>query len=471
MTNTMYGAIDRDDAVRDGEELHVKDEVLDRLAKDANVAQFVSFGPGEQPVQRFAWVADRSPNHRFGTPREAVAALLAASPERSVNVRSFDPASPKSREFVYGLTTVDDAVAAVMRLAAAGLHTIVNETIDVHDGGISGVALGGVVEFAPGDTPRAVEKSGTLVLPAAGAVRLIETVYGFAPSFSTAADLRVEFSIHPLRRGFRRDHTIVWEVERVAPLALSAEISWPNRFSRLIGDKAFGLLLASVLDLPVPRTSVFPRHVPPFTFGEPTHTGETWIRTCPTEQVPGRYTTHHGWLDPFALLSREDPAGTEIASVLAQEGVDAAYSGALVTGSDGQPIVEGVAGSGESFMLGRAAPGTIPEAVAGAVLALYERARAMLGAVRFEWVYDGRRAWIVQLHRGATPSTAQTIFPGEAEVFHRFDVANGLEALRQLVAELRGTGEGVILVGNVGLTSHLGDILRRARIPSRLESP
>jgi hypothetical protein len=27
-----------------------------------------------------------------------------------------------------------------------------------------------------------------------------------------------------------------------------------------------------------------------------------------------------------------------------------------------------------------------------------------LGAVRFEWVHDGERAWVVQLHRGATAS-------------------------------------------------------------------
>jgi hypothetical protein len=34
---------------------------------------------------------------------------------------------------------------------------------------------------------------------------------------------------------------------------------------------------------------------------------------------------------------------------------------------------------------------------------------------------------------------------------------------------LQGTGEGIVLAGRVGITSHLGDLLRRARIPSRIE--
>jgi hypothetical protein len=41
-----------------------------------------------------------------------------------------------------------------------------------------------------------------------------------------------------------------------------------------------------------------------------------------------------GWHDPFALLEKEDPSGSEIASVLAQEGVDAVYSGALVVAEE-----------------------------------------------------------------------------------------------------------------------------------------
>jgi hypothetical protein len=67
---------------------------------------------------------------------------------------------------------------------------------------------------------------------------------------STARSGRVEFSIHPLKRGVRRDHTIIWEMEKAEPIHLAGDVDWPNRFSQLIGDKAFGLLVANGLGLP-----------------------------------------------------------------------------------------------------------------------------------------------------------------------------------------------------------------------------
>ncbi len=448
-------------------ELLFKDVVLDRLAEGVNVAPFVSFSP--ELEQRFARLRGYPPNYLFPSPERAVAALLEAAPETSVNVRSFDPAWPKRRDFLYGLQSVEAVMDALRCLAGEGLFTIVNETIDVNDGGVSGVALGGVIEFAPGDTPRCVEKPGTVSLSCDLGMRLLETVYRFRPSIDCAADLRVEFSIHPVRRGVRHEHTIVWEVEQVAPVKLSASLTWPNRFSRLIGDKAFGLLVAHVLDLPVPATTVISRALPPFQFGRSTGTGEAWIRTSPVEQVPGRFTTQHGWRDPFRLLAEEDPNGEILASVLAQEGVESVYSGALVADPEGVPIVEGVRGPGDAFMLGRVTPDELPASVTKAVLRIFDQAKTKLGPVRLEWVYDGRVAWVVQLYRGATTTSGHTIFPGEAGFYHRFDVTDGIEALHDLISKIQGTGEGIILVGALGVTSHMGDLLRRARIPSRIE--
>jgi hypothetical protein len=63
------------------------------------------------------------------------------------------------------------------------------------------------------------------------------------------------------------------------------------------------------------------------------------------------------------------------------------------------------------------------------------------------------------------------IYPGDPLSEHRFHVGKGLEALRALIEQVEGTGEGIVLVGRVGVTSHLGDVLRRARIPSRIEPP
>src|SRR6185436_933764 len=81
---------------------HRKDEILDALARGANVAQFVSFSPGL--AQSHSRVRGFPPDHRFASPEEAVAVLLDRTPERSVNVRSFNPDSPKSRELLYGRT-------------------------------------------------------------------------------------------------------------------------------------------------------------------------------------------------------------------------------------------------------------------------------------------------------------------------------------------------------------------------------
>jgi hypothetical protein len=445
--------------------VQLKDSVLHRLADSANVAQFVSFDPNCR--QRHARILGFETDCAFASIEQAAQALLESS--SSVNVRSFEPGSSKSREFIYGLTSTDQVASHVVRLAAQGLYTIINETIDVNDGGVSGVVLGNIVEFSPRDTPRCVEKPGTLSLARDLALKLLEKVYGFTPDFSRwQSTNRIEFSIHPIRRGTRQEHTILWEMEDVGEFGTSVEINWPNNFSRFIGDKAFGLLLADVLGLPVPSTTVIPRLLAPFSFGLRTGSAETWIRTCPAEQEPGRYTTRHGWVDPFKLMNDEDPDGSRIASVLAQEGIDAEYSGSVIVDSNGDIVAQGAAGHGDEFMLGRAID-DLPARIRISVAELYEKAATHLGVVRFEWVYDGDSAWIVQLHKGGTSTLGNTIFPGEPTRFHRFDVREGIEALRDLIAQT-GPQEGIVLVGRVGVTSHLGDILRKAGIPSRIEA-
>ena len=62
----------------------------------------------------------------------------------------------------------------------------------------------------------------------------------------------------------------MWEYETSDSAPASANLAWPNRFSRHIGDKAFGLLVADVMGLQVPKTTVLARRVAPFSFGEPT---------------------------------------------------------------------------------------------------------------------------------------------------------------------------------------------------------
>ena len=444
-----------------------KDASLDRLAELINVAQFVSYEPRRgEPKQAYSRVLGEEPNRMFSGVAEVAEILLSRSADGSVNVRSFTPQSPLSREFIYGLTRVGDVVDAVARLTREGLNTIVNETVDIHDGGISGVLLGSMIEFAPDDTPRAVEKTGTASLPLGWGLRLLATVYGFEPDLAVPENTRLEFSLHPRPRGWRNTHTLGWEIAEHEALDRPPVVKWPNRFSRMIGDKVFGLLVAHHIGLPVPRSTVINRRVAPFTFGQATGSSEVWCRTAPTEQIPGKFTTTRGWSDPFRIMADEDPKHELIASILAQAGVEPLYSGASIILQTGEIATEGLRGTGDAFMQGTAPAETLPATILADVRHLHSDA-AELGPVRFEWVHDGERAWVVQMHRGATLSATDVLVPGQAKHWTAFDVAQGLEELRKLIAKLR-PDEGVELHGEVGFTSHIADVIRKANVPARM---
>ena len=461
-----------------------KDEALDQLAERINVAQFVAYAPTpEGPEQTFCRLRGHRPNEPFSSLRSAAEELLRNSPDRAVNVRSYLPQDPRSKPFSYGLDRLDDIVEVAAGALDDGFYVILNETVDVNDGGVSGVVEGGIVEFAPDDTPRCVEKPGTASLPLDWGRRLLETVYGFAPGFAIEAGERLEFSVHPKPRGWRNTQTLGWEVEEVGDHSLTPRLSWPNRFSRLIGDKAYGLMMAHLAGAPVPLTSVFARRLRDraFSFGRETGGRDVWVRTCPLEPVPGRYATRHGWIEPFALLDAEDPDPQEwsdpdlhlsglrhlLSSAVVQAGVPAAWSGAYYVDGDGKGVAEGVAGSGDAFMLGRQAPQELPHAIHGEIERLASRLAEVFGPVRFEWVHDGESLWLVQLHRGSTVSQGDVIVPGTPSQWLRFDVDDGLSALRNKLETLP-PDTGLDVVGRVGLTSHIADVLRRAGVPSRL---
>lgn len=446
-----------------------KDEALDRLAEFGNVAQFIAYNPGKTGLARtMSRLSGFPPNRAPDGLHEAVGFLLSASADGSVNIRSYFPDDPRSREFIYGVRSVEDAVSHLERLSSDGLHLIINETIDIHDGGVSGVVHGDVIEFAPDDTPRAVEKPGIASFDRQFGLGLLETVYGFAPELPNERDARVEFSIHPLPRGWRQTHTLLWEIEDEVGHRLPQTPIWPNRFSQHIGDKAFGLLVADALGFAVPSTTVIGRRVAPFAFGVPTGSPVIWIRTAPREPEPGYFTTAKGWRDPFALLASEDPNG-RLSSVLSQAGVKAIYSGAAIAGSESRLIVEGKEGEGHRLMLGEASPEPLPRHIIADVEQLYRELTARLGPVRIEWVHDGSRVWIVQLHVGATSTSATTIVEGDADIWIAFDVGLGLTALRDLLESTPGD-RGIEISGPVGLTSHIADVLRRSGRPARIRA-
>lgn len=445
---------------------YFKDEVLDHLADERNVAQFISFSPALK--QRFARIIGFKPNKKFSSARLSIDELISKADDGSVNVRTFRPDKPKGGQFFYGLNNSDDVMSILSTQSHKGLYTIVNETIDVEDGGVSGVSLGNIIEFAPHGTPKCVDAPGVCSLPRQIALQLLETVYGFRPALNFDLKTRVEFSIHPQKRGLHKEHTIIWEVEEINQVNTKAFSLWPNKFSQMIGDKSFGLLIAEAIGLPTPRATVLCRSIAPFTFGRATEKWNTWMRTCPKVRTPGKYPTIYGWSDPFALMNSSDG---NLASLLVQEAVYPEYSGSLISVKNGTPLIEGLKGRGDSFMMGQSKPEKLPQEVISAAKKQHKKAYDILGPVEMEWVYDGLTLWIVQLHRQLDQISigANVIYPGNPRSFRTFNTNQGLEALRDLVAEIKNSSVGIILVGDIGLTSHFGDILRTSRIPSKIE--
>jgi len=455
---------------------HFKDAVLDQLANVANIAQFVSFEPNDTLKQRFCRMRDIEANYVFPSAQDAISALFERSIDGTVNVRSFRPDSAKGEPLQYGLSTAE-AMKIIRRNVKEGKYSIVNETVKKEDGGVSGVAIGDLVEFSPNDTPQCVDRPGVCALPRDIGLSVLNIVYGFRPSINYGRNVRVEFSIHPRKRGLRGEHTIIWELEDIEASDINVDITWPNNFSKMLGDKVFGLLLGQCIGVRVPRSIIVNRSVAPFSFGVQTYTKEYWMRTCPEVPCPGKYTTTFGWQDPFRVLAEEerrfqsDKEMVPIASVMAQESVSLAYSGSMVPGRKKYEnlIIEGVRGPGDKFMVGRASPENLPYEVKRAVSALYECASKRLGAVEMEWSYNGHEAWLIQIHKAKVKRSLNVIYQGKPASYYKFDVKRGLEELRELVSTLQGRNEGVILIGDVGITSHYGDVLRNARIPSRIE--
>jgi hypothetical protein len=440
----------------------LKDDQLAFLAAEHNVAQFISFGPGPEPEPRHARI--RGVTGSFSDATQAIHAILSVS--STCNIRTFSEQSPRGTPFHYQLRQPDEILTLLREYARQGYYTIVNETIDIGDGGVSGVAANGILEFAPQDTPRAVEKPGILSVQRDLGVRILELVYGFSAEIPDGDDQRIEFSIHPLRVGFRHSHTLLWQRDFLPAQEIETSLRWPNRFSRYIGDKAFGLITAFCVGAPVPETIVVSRTIAPFVFGLPTVTGERWIRTCPPEPAAGKFATFKGWSDPFELLRREDPEGGSISSVLSQHAVEAKFAGATYL-ANGRTRVEGVEGSGEQFMLGLRSPETLPDVIVRDVENLVNLCSSGLGNVRIEWAHDGNMAWLLQIHLEDLSDDWSTLSAGEPSRWLSFSPDDGLEALRKLIQLAHQQGAGIAITRPVGMTSHVGEILRSARIAAR----
>lgn len=438
-----------------------------------NIARFISVSP-ENKIRHIC--IDENYTSSIDL-KENIINLINLSSSKSVNIRSFSEESVKGNRFVYGkkLEDIDEIIEIITENCKEGKYSIINETIDVNDGGVSGVIMGNIIEFSPNDTPRCVEKEGVCRLPLNVGLAILKTVYGFMPRHTFRPNHRIEFSIHPQMEGIMNWHTIIWEYEEIEETSFDVKISYPNNFSKFIGDKVFGLLLSDFYNFKVPYTTVICRNVVPFSFGRQTGLHEKWIRTSPVVKESGKYFTGDRWQDPFELMIREEQKGDKdvnIASILSQNAVIPVYSGGAIITSKGITI-EGVSGKGDEFMLGTDASQKLPVVLKKRLefeLSGLIELNNILGDVSVEWVYDGAGVWIVQINQLKHISKGNVIVKGEPVKYLDFNVKDGLIELRNLIKEIEGKNIGIRLLGNVGITSHFGDVLRQFNIPSYIEN-
>jgi hypothetical protein len=157
-----------------------------------------------------------------------------------------------------------------------------------------------------------------------------------------------------------------------------------------------------------------------------------------------------------------------ISSVLIQDEVPAIYSGGSLTQVDQSVYIEAKRGFSDRLMLGEEGPDvSIRRNVRDLVEKTHLELMRLFGSVRVEWAYFDSKIWILQLQQEEAISKNNIIVPGNPIVSHDFNVREGLESLRLLVQSLKDTQEGINLVGDIGMTSHMADILREYNIPSR----
>lgn len=399
--------------------------------------------------------------------------MLKKSKEGKVNIRTYRDDLLEGNPFVYGLDNMGDVRDEVLYLLGEGYNLIINETIDVNDCGVSGVMLNGVVEFSPFTTPRAVENEGACALPFKIALRIWEMVYNLNEDVRDKLNLlgnlkntRVEFSIHPTK-----PYYTIWDIEEVenTPENIKVNINPNNSFSRMLGNKTFGLLLVNALYIMTPMTEVYNRYLPTFKFGS-IHSEQKWTRTAPRDKTPGMFVTHKGVGDPINFISEEVP------SVLIQDEVKPIWAGSSIY-EDGKLIVEGVKGFGNQFMVGMQSPEALPKEVEENVYMMnrfiekeFESLGILNNGYKLEWGWtDCDSIAVYQFNFVNQVNFNRIIVKGNVSDMIGYETEKGLEGLRELIPKLKES-QGIILKGNVGITSHFCDILREWGIPSILES-
>ena len=110
----------------------------------------------------------------------------------------------------------------------------------------------------------------------------------------------------------------------------------------------------------------------------------------------------------------------------------------------------------------------LPDVVTNEVIRVHSALLSNIGSARAEWAFDGSHLWILQVQPEEILSEGMTIVPGSPQREVEFDVDEGLNGLRELVSLLIDKNVGLKLTGRIGVTSHIADVLRRHKIPSRM---
>lgn len=433
----------------------LKDEALFQLSRKRNVANFASFYP--EGKIRFQVLPE---NKKVKTLEGAIAALLRKG---KVNIRSFR-GNETGNPFMTGLDDADEIARKANMLMNEGFYIILNEDIPRHGRMASGVICGNQVEFAPCDTPRCVERECSC-MPADWAETMLSRWLS-ARVFLPRPKERLEFSVYPYGVGARNGNVVFWE--RGEKCSMKINIIQPDQFSRHIGDKAWGLFLAwsarGGLDINIPECVVYKKGygMPFLSFGEDTGSENVWTRTCPKVAMPGKYATLKGFHDPFKLMEKEDPTGDELNCVMIQREVNAKWSGAAW--KNGNVLnIEGVPGFGDDFMLAKKNPLVPPPDIYSEVEKLLKiLSRLFKKGVKIEWVFDGEKLWLVQMH------VEDIVFePDKSKVdkWIGWNPSDGLDVLREIIKN--NPESGVILHERIGLSSHAADIIRKAKVPVR----
>lgn len=434
-------------------------QLLNLLDSGFNIANFVCFTPD------CYLISSTLPNRE-----NPIETLLKVAASRKVNIRTFTLERHNNNPFYMGLDDPKTIWDLVIELTSKGYYVIVNELIPLDDGGFSGVAMGDYVEVAPGDTPRCVEKPGVMQCSMDFLEHLIYTIYhvdldedeGF-----NSHQKRVEFSFHPYKCGVLKSHIIIWEsIDTKKTPDPPLFPSWPNRFSEAMGDKVFGIMVAHYFRDPVPYSFVISKTLPVFGFGCREYNSNYWSRTAPRVNTPGEYPTVRGFLSPFMIANVD-----ELSSMIYQNEIDGEFSGAAIYTNECEPvIIEGVPGFGDGFMMGTNTV-DLPDDVLLAVKKTVKTLSRQMGhPIKIEWVIRDSNVFILQLNllrkSGTLVKREDVVNPRFFNISHYKDSETAWVAFNNLVKDTltKGVNNTIVVVGDVGITSHYGDLLRQNNI-------